>query len=179
MEIIFRDNYVNYDQISNVSLMAINDILTENDIYMELGDNFTNDWGGYAYYYCKSLNQLDEQTICSFVYLITWFMTGDAIDINPKIKSNKYYKNSMIMTKCLGLYSFLSKENYSEIELCKHLFEDIYEFYVYNHEEYIKKSEHMNTVLTYKDMKMFKKINGKTNAEIIHILLENYYNTIS
>lgn len=176
MDIVFRDKYVTYDQISDVSLMEINDVLVENDIYIELDDKSINDWGGYAYYYCKSLHQLDEQTTCSFVYIITWFMTGDAIDINPKIKSNKYYKNSMIMTKCLGIYSFLSKGNYSEIELCKHLFEDIYDFYVYNHEDYIKKSEKINCVLTYKDLELFNKVNGNTYGEIISILLDNYYN---
>ena len=53
MDIIFKDKYVKYSQISSVTLLEINDFLIENDISLELGDNFCNDWAGYSYFYCK------------------------------------------------------------------------------------------------------------------------------
>ena len=40
MDIIFKEKYVNYNQISDVDLMKIYDVLIENDISLELGDEF-------------------------------------------------------------------------------------------------------------------------------------------
>lgn len=177
MDFIFKDNYVNYNQIRpNVSLMDINDVLIENDIFIELGDNSTMDWAGYSYYFCKTLGRLDDQTISSFVYVITYIMTGNPVDIVPNIKSDIYYKNDSILIDCLNIYNnLLDKYEDDVVKLCFLLFENIYYFYINNHEKYIKKSERMNCLLTYKDNILFNKITGKSKSDKLKFLLDYYY----
>lgn len=176
MEIIFKDKYVNYNQISDIPLLQINNILIKNDIFLELGDDFTNDWAGYSYYYCKISNNLDEQTISSFVYIITYFMTGNALNINPHFECDKYYKNDAILTECLDIYNNLFNKYSDEVQLCKNLFIQIYEFYVNNCGKYVKRSERMNCLLSYKDMRLFDKIQGESRSDKLKYLLDYYYN---
>ena len=179
MEIIFRDKYVNYNQISDVSLMTIHDILMDNDIDIGIGDNFANDWAGYSYCYCKSLNELDDITIASFVYVISWFMTGDAIDINDSFKSDYYYKNNMIVIACLDILDDVISEFDSEIDICKEFFKRVYSFYLSNHRNYIKLTERVNCLISYKELELLDNIDGDNRSEKIRILLDNYYNLSS
>ena len=168
---------MNYNQIFDVSLMDINDVLIENDTYilLELGDNFNNDWAGFSYWACKQKNELDEEAISSFVYIITWFMTGNPIEINPHFRSDKYYKNDRILNECLKIYNSLLDKCDSEVELCKDLFAGIYQFYVLHHEEYIKSDIRVNCLLTYKEMELFDAIEGDSRSHKLKILLDNYY----
>lgn len=176
MDIIFKEKYVNFNQISDVTLLNINDVLIEDDIFIDLGDDFCNDWAGYSYWLCKSLGGLDDKAISSFVYVITWFMTSNPIDINPNFKSSKYYKNEKIIESCLDIYNDLLKLNYdSEIVLCKNLIESIYSFYIEFHENFIKKTERLNCILTYKDMKLLDNIDGDNRTDKIIHLLHNYH----
>ena len=156
MEIIFRDKYVNYNQIFNISLMEIHDMLIENDISIELGDGFCND--------------------CSFVYIITWFMTSNPIEINPNAKSSRYYKNDKILMECLKIYDDLINKYDSEVDICDKLLKSICHFYVDNHRDYLKKSERMNCLLTFEEMKLFDNIDGNSRSDKLTVLLNNYYN---
>ena len=70
-DIVFRDKYVGYNEISDVELKDINNVLLDNNILIDIGDGFICDWAAYSYYYCKLSNVLDEETISSFVYVIT------------------------------------------------------------------------------------------------------------
>lgn len=173
--IIFRDSYVNYNQISNVSLMQIHDVLLDNNIMIELGDDFYNDWAGYSYYYCKNLNKLDEKAISSFVYIITWFMTGNPIEINPNFKSSKYFKNDKIISKCLELYDKLCILTTDEVNIASQLVILIHEFYVTNYEKFLKRSERISTILTYKEKELLNMINGESYGDKINNLLIYYY----
>lgn len=175
MEIIFREKYVNYNQISNVSLVEINNVLMENDIFLELGDECSNDWAGYSYYYCKSLDELDDKAISSFVYIITWFMTGNPIEINPYVKSNVFYKNNLLINECLDIYNNILNNYDSEIELCKVLFKKIYEFYLNNHKRYVKKTERISCVLTYHEFELFNKVPSHNRSDKMRILLNSYF----
>lgn len=176
MDIIFREKYVNYNQICDVSLVEIYELLSNNNIELDLGDDFSNDWAGYSYYYCKKLNELDERTISSFVYIITWFMTGNPIEINPNFKSNVYYKNDKILDKCLKIYDEIFYKYDSEVEICDALFKEIYHLYVENHKNYVKKSERLNCLLTYEHMELFDKLPCNSRSEKLELLLRNYYN---
>ena len=173
MEIIFREKYVEYNEISDVQLENIEKVLIANNIDIEL-DNSINDWVGFSYYYCKSLDELDEETICSFIYIITWFMTGDAIDINSDFKSEKYYKNDKIINDCLNIYNNFINKYDSEIDLCKNLFEEIYNLYKIHHRRYVKKTERINFVLTYYELKLFESVEGKNRTEKLKNLLDFY-----
>lgn len=176
MDIIFKEKYVNYTQISTVSLMDINDMLINNNIYLELGDNSTNDWAGYSYYYCKELNELDNLAISSFTYIITWFMTGNPINVPIYIKSDKYYKNDKIINECLKIYNDLyEKYEDSEVKLCKKLFKKIYKFYLNNSADFLKRTERMNILLTYKDLELFEKLPSNSNSDKIKYLIDYYY----
>lgn len=181
MEIIFRDKYVSYNQIFNISLMEIHDMLIENDISIELGDGFCNDWGGFAYWYissyCKSIGKtIDKETISSFVYIITWFMTSIPIEINPNAKSSRYYKNDKILMECLKIYDDLINKYDSEVDICDKLLKSICHFYIDNHRDYLKKSERMNCLLTFEEMKLFDNIDGNSRSDKLTVLLNNYYN---
>ena len=173
MEIIFREHYVEYNEISEVSINDIKEVLNDNSVSITLGDGFNNDWCAYAYYYCKSLNQFDEETINSFVYIITWFMTGNPIDIT--LKSSEYFKNDLIFNDCLTLYEQILEKSDSPKLICKELFKKIYDFYLNNSEKYIKKSERINCVLTYKELRMLNNIPCKNKTDKIRFLLRNYY----
>lgn len=175
MYLIFRDKFVKYNQIDDVELMDINDLLIENNIYLPLGDESSYDWAGYAYYYCKSLNELDNRTISSFVYIITWIMAGEAINVPPYFNSRMYYKNDLILEDCMKLYDSLDELYDSEIELCKYLFKTIYSYYIEHHEKYLKKTERVNGILTYKDMILFEKLPVESRSDKIKLLLDNYY----
>lgn len=175
MKILFRDNYVNYNQISDISLMEINDVLIEDNIFLELGDGFNNDWAGYSYYYCKSLGELDDKAISSFVYIINWFMTGNPIEVNPHFKSNVFYKNNLIINECLEIYNNILDDYDSEIELCSVLFKEIYKFYLGNYMKYAKKTERINCVLTYHEFELFDKIPSNNRSDKMRILLNSYY----
>lgn len=175
MEIIFREKYVNYNQISDVQLMDINDMLIANNMYLELGDKFTNDWAGYCYYYCKSLDEMDRLTISSFAYIITWFMTGNPINVPIYLKSDKYYKNDKIISECLKIYNNLYEKYESEVELCKELFKQIYDFYLTDSKNYLKRTERINILLTYKDLKLFDNISKDSRSDNMKILLDYYY----
>lgn len=181
MDIIFKNNYVNYNQIFNITLMEIHDLLIENGISLELGDGFCNDWGGFAYWYilkyCDANDKdIDKETISSFVYIITWFMTSNPIEIDPNIKSSRYYKNDKILVECLKIYDALTRKFDSEIDICSKLLKSICDFYINRHEEYLKKSERMNCLLTYKELELFDKIDGKSRSDKLTVLLNNYYN---
>ena len=176
MEIIFKKKYVNYSEISDIKLVDINDVLLDNDIFLELGDNYCNDWAGYSYYYCKLWNELDEETISSFVYVITWIMTGNPIDICPNFKSDTYYKNGKIINKCLNIYNYLLGKHDSEISLCSDLFRNIYDFYKTSHEKYTKKTERVNFVLSYYELRLFEKVDGDNRSDKMRNLLNNYFN---
>ena len=176
MDIIFRDKYVKYNQISDVSLLEINDFLIKNDnISLELGDNFSNDWAGYSYYYCKNTYGFDDITASAFVYIITWFMTGNAVDIDSTIKCEQYYKLNKIIEYCLNVYNQLYVQYESEIELCKILFERISLLFLKNNDLYLKKTERLNCLLTYKDMELFDKLEGKSRSDKLKYLLNEYY----
>ena len=175
MEIIFRKKFVKYNQISDVNIVDIHNLLIENGITLELNDEFSNDWAGFSYYYCKSLNELDEKTISSFVYIITWMMTSNAIDIYPNSKSNTFFKNSKIIDECLGIYNELYDKYDSEIDLCKELFDKIYDFYLNNYKKFIKKSERINCVITYQELELLDKVDGNSRNEKLENLLKYYY----
>lgn len=175
MDIVFREEYVNYDEIDDVDLNDIESVLIKNKIPIELGDSSSNDWAGYSYYYCKEKNELDEETISSFVYIITWFMTGNPIEIFPNLTSSIYYKNTDIISHCLKIYNDIVKKYESNISLCEQLFIGIYDFYVQFHDLFKKKSERMNCVLTYSDMKLFNNVEGKSRSDKIKTLLDYYY----
>lgn len=173
-DIIFRKKYVNYNQISNVTLMEINDFLISHEVYVALGDDFSNDWAGYCYYFCKSLDKLDDYAISSFTYIITWFMTSNPISF--PFKNNNYYKNEKIMSECLKIYENLISDYDSEVDLCKKLFKEIYGFYLNDVDKYLKKTERMNCILTYKDMLLFEKIPCDSRSDKMKILIDYYYN---
>lgn len=174
--LIFRDNYVNYNQISNVTLMQIHDVLLDNDIMIELGDDFYNDWAGYSYYYCKDLNKLDEKAISSFVYIITWFMTGNPVEINSNFKSSKYFKNDKIISECLVLYDKLCELcNSDKLSVASQLVIFIHEFYVKNYEKFLKRSERISTILTYKEKELLNMIDGESYGDKINNLLTYYF----
>ena len=172
---IFQNEYINFNQISDVSLLDINSILLENGIELDLNDKFCNDWAGYSYYYCKTLNELDAKQISSFIYIITWFMTNNPIEINPNFKSEDYYKNDRIIVKCLNIYNHLIEEDISDIDLCKKLFNKIYAFYLNIPEEFVKKSERINFVLSYHEMELFERVEGKNRSDKLRNLLNNYF----
>ena len=175
MEIIFRKKYVNYNQISNITLLEINDLLIDNNLFLDIGDNFCNDWAGFSYYYCKKFNELDDKAISSFVYVITWFMTSNPIEIYSNFKSETYFKNDKILLSCLNIYRDILNYCDSNIEICKELFERIYLFYTSNYKNYLKRSERMNCLLTYKDMMLFNNVEGKSRSDKLKTLLDNYY----
>lgn len=175
MNLIFEKEYVNYNQITNVDLLDINEILIENDLFLDIGDDFCNDWAGYCFYYCKKQNELDDKTIASFIYIITGIMTGVPIEFYPNFKSETYYKNEKILSYCLELYNNVIKYYNNTIDICKELFERIYLFYVSNHKDYMKRSERINCLLTYNDMKLFDNVEGKSRSDKIKTLLNNYY----
>ena len=176
MEIVFREKYVDYSKISDVNLMDIHNLLLDDNISIELGDKFANDWAGYSYFYCKSLGKLDKIKIASFVYVISWFMTGDGIDIYSDFKSDYYYKNDKIIIECLKIHDELLDIYDSEVELCRRLFNRIYSFYSKNVEEYVKLTERINCLVSYKELELLDGISGDNRSEKIRILLENYYN---
>lgn len=178
--IIFRDKYVQYEQVSKVKLIDIHNCLINNGISLELNDGFINDWAGFAYWYFMKNNftfgkSVDKRTISSFVHIITWFMTGVTIEIYDDFVSSKYYKNDKILDECLKIYNKLLNEYDSEIDICNNLINHIYHFYIDNHDKYIKKSEHMNCLLTFEDMDLFDKVEGKSNSDKLKTLLNNYY----
>ena len=178
--IIFRDRYVNFNQISRVTLMEIHNILIEYDIELELNDEFNNDWAGFSVWYyvtnCNSLcKDIDKETLSSFVYIITWFMTGNPVEIYSNFKSSNYYKNDKILVECLDIYDNLLKEYDSEIDICNNLINHIYHFYIDNHYDFLKRSERMNCLLTYKDLELFNKVEGKSSSDKLKTLLNNYY----
>ena len=177
MGIVFRENYVNFNQISDVTLLDINDVLVKNDIFIDLGDDSSNDWAGYSYWLCKYYNNSDEKLISSFVYVVTWFMTGNPIDINPNFKSNDYYKNDRIIDECLIIYNKLV-DSYDDLkveDLCESLIERIYNFYVNNYMKFIRKTERFNCVITYKDMELLDNVKGNNRTEKLLNLLHNNY----
>lgn len=175
MDIIFREKYVKYNQMYNVTLLEINDYLIKNDISIELGDDFCNDWAGYSYYYGKKISEFDEITTNAFVYVITWFMTGNAIEINQNIKCSQYYKIDKIIKDCLDRYNQYSLDYDSEIDLCKLMFVDINLLFSQNSELYLKRTERLNCVLNYKDMELFNNIKGESISDKLKVLLDNYY----
>ena len=175
--IFFRDNYIEYNQISNVDLMDIYNLLMDNDdVSIELGDKFANDWAGYSYFYCKSLNELDEITITSFAYIISWFMTGNGIDIHTDFKSDYYYKNDKIILECLKIHDNLLDKFDSKIEFCKEFFNRIYTFYLTDSKKYMKLTERINCLVSYKELELLDDIDGDNRSEKIRVLLDNYYN---
>lgn len=176
MRVIFREQYVNYNQISDVSLMDIHNMLLDDDnISINIGDKFANDWAGYSYYYCKTLDELDEITTASFAYVISWFMTGNGVDINLNFKSDYYYKNDKIVIACLEIHDEVVKNYDSEVEMCKEFFDRVYDFYINNHKKYVKVTERINCLVSYKELELLDNIEGNNRSEKIRILLENYY----
>lgn len=175
MDIIFKDKYVKYSQISSVTLLEINDFLIENDISLELGDNFCNDWAGYSYFCCKK-NDFDDISASAFVYIITWFMTANAIEILSDIKCEQYYKINKIIEDCLEIYNVLVLDYNDEESLCESLFIKIYLLFLNDYERYIKRTERMNCLLSYKDKEKFDKVNGKSRSDKLKYLLDNYNN---
>ena len=176
MENIFRENYVNYDEISNVDLMDIHNILLDNDIVsIKLGDKFANDWAGYSYYYCKTKGELDDKCIASFVYVMSWIMTGDAIDIYSDFKSDYYYKNDKILIECMKILDSIFEDYDSIIHLCEKFFERVYSFYLDNVDDFIKLTEQINCLVSYRELELLDNIKGKSRSEKIRILLDNYY----
>ena len=102
-------------------------------------------------------------------------MCGDGFNINPNIKSDKYYINDRIIDECLKIYNHSISLFASEVSFCHELFLSIYNFYVEHHEEYIRKSERISCLLTYKDMKLLDMVGGENRSEKIRNLLHYYY----
>lgn len=173
MNIDFRDKYVDYNEICDVTLLQIHDVLLKDDnISLELGDDASN-WAGYLYYLCKQHNKLDDKAIASFVNVITWIMTGVNVDIFDNFESDKYYKNDKILVECSKIYYKLVNENESVIDLCKKLVNETYNWYEKNHEDFIRKTERISCILSYKEMELFNKIEGESYGDKLVYLLNH------
>ena len=92
-------------------------------------------------------------------------MTGNPINVPTYFKSSLYYKNELILEDCLKLYDSIVDIYDSEVELCNALFKLIYQFYLEHHEEYLKRTERINCLFTYKDMELFNKLPAKSRSD--------------
>ena len=128
------------------------------------------DWKTFAYDYGIN-NGLNELEAISFSDMISYFIgNGPAVQ-----KENKYYKIQKLQFDILAAMPDIKAAFADEKDQVKTLFDYIFITYhekIYN---YMKKSERVEIRLTMKQLQDFNSVPGKTSADKLETLLENFF----
>lgn len=129
------------------------------------------DWKTFSYNYGID-NGLNESGAESFSEMINYFIAdGPAVP-----KDNMYYKIQKLQFDILAAMPDIKAAfEDDEIYQVKTLFDFI--FIIYNEKiyQYMKKSERLEIRLTRKQLEDFNSVPGKSKADKLETLLENYY----
>lgn len=128
------------------------------------------DWKTFSYEYGinHGLNELEAR---SFADMISYFIgNGPAVH-----KENKYYKIQKLQFDILAAMPDIKAAYDDEKDQVKTLFD--YIFIIYNEKiyQYMKKSERVEIRLTMKQLQDFNSVPGKTSADKLETLLENFF----
>ena len=128
------------------------------------------DWKQFSYEYAIN-HGLNEMEARSFADMITYFIAnGPAVPLE-----NKYYKIQKLQFDIMDAIPDIKAAYDDEKDQVKTLFD--YVFIIYNEKiyQYMKKSERLQIRMTLKQLQDFNSVPGKTSADKMETLLENFF----
>lgn len=153
-----------YKIIENVSVEELQKFLTENYIYLSVGD-IGGRWAAFSNYYGRKhgLNILES---ASFSSIISTFMGGMSISA----ATDTYFNEEAIENKVIDLYNQLPETD--EISRKRILFQQVFDLYKNNIEKYELKNRRIEVRVSEREYQKFLDLPGETKSDKFRNLLK-------